>query len=337
MREVYFIKQNKEKWLGIEQVVNGKLKKNPDDLSSLYINLINDLSFAQTYYPKSNTTVYLNHLASRIYQKIYKTRRTEKNGLLQFFFTDVPLLVYEYRRFMTYAFSFFFIFTMVGVLSAVYDKEFVNIVLGEEYVNRTIQNIKAGNAVGVYQQGSTWGSTISITFNNIGVGAKMYLFGIAGGIGSLYILLTNSIMLGSFQYFFYEYGALKDSAKGIWLHGVFEIFSMVIEAMCGLILGTSILFPKTFSRLESFKIGFKNSFKIYLSTIPFTVCAGIIEGYITRHALKMPAILNILIISFCLFIIVFYYIIYPRMLHFQMGGNADELLENAEKQNPGTV
>ncbi|KQR95586.1 hypothetical protein ASG01_07015 [Chryseobacterium sp. Leaf180] len=333
MREVYFIKQNKEKWLGIEQVINGKLKKNPDDLSSLYINLINDLSFAQTYYPKSNTTVYLNHLSSRIYQKIYKTKRTEKNRLLHFFFTEVPLLVYEYRRFMTYAFIFFFIFTMVGVLSAIYDKEFVNIILGDEYVNRTIRNIKAGNPVGVYQEGSTWGSTITITFNNIGVGAKMYLFGIIGGIGSLYILLSNSIMLGSFQYFFYEYGALKDSAKGIWLHGVYEIFSMVIEAMCGLILGTSILFPKTFSRFESFKIGFKNSFKIYLSTIPFTVCAGIIEGYVTRHALKMPGILNFLIISFCLFSIVFYYIILPRLIHFQYGGNADELLENAKKNN----
>jgi len=27
MREVYFIKQNKEKWLGIEQVIQGKIKK----------------------------------------------------------------------------------------------------------------------------------------------------------------------------------------------------------------------------------------------------------------------------------------------------------------------
>ena len=62
MREVAFIKQNKAKWLEIEHVVNGKMKKNPDDLSSLYINLINDLSFSQTYYPKSKTTVYQNFL-----------------------------------------------------------------------------------------------------------------------------------------------------------------------------------------------------------------------------------------------------------------------------------
>lgn len=315
MREVYFIKQNKEKWLGIEQVIQGKVKKNPDDLSSLYINLINDLSFAQTYYPKSNTTVYLNHLSSQIFQKIYKTKRVEENRMVYFFKTEVPLLVYQYRRYLGYAFLFFTLFTLIGLLSAVYDKDFAKIILGEDYVNQTIENIKKGNAVGVYQSGSTWGSTIGIIFNNIGVGAKLYIYGIFGGVGTLWALLSNSVMLGSFQYFFYDYGALGDSARGIWLHGVFEIFSMVVEAMCGLILGASILFPRTFSRFNSFKNGFKDSFKIFLSTVPFTICAGIIEGYVTRHALNMPLSLNLIIIFGSLLTIGFYYIIYPPIVN----------------------
>ncbi|UKB84477.1 stage II sporulation protein M [Chryseobacterium sp. MEBOG06] len=317
MREVYFIKQNKEKWLGIEQVIDGKIKKNPDDLSSLYINLINDLSFAQTYYPKSNTTVYLNHLSSQIFQKIYKTKRVEQNRLIYFFRTEVPLLVYQYRRYLAYAFLFFILFTSIGVLSAIYDKGFLAVAIpnGESYVNETIENIKKGNAVAIYESGSTWGSTIGIIFNNIQVGAKLYIYGIAGGVGTLYALLSNSVMLGAFQYFFYDYGALKDSARGIWLHGVFEIFAMVIEAMCGLILGASILFPRTFSRFNSFKKGFKDSFKIFLSTIPFTICAGIIEGYVTRHALKMPLVLNLVIIFSSLAIVIFYYLLYPSIVN----------------------
>ncbi|MBF8458076.1 stage II sporulation protein M [Kaistella sp. G5-32] len=311
MREVAFIKQNKEKWLGIEQVIAEKLKKNPDDLSSLYINLVNDLSFAQTYYPKSKTTIYLNNLSSLIFQKIYKTKRTEQNRLLYFFKTEVPLLVYQYRRYLFYAFGFFILFTLIGFISAYYDKEFVNVILGEEYVNKTIENIKKGNAVGVYQQGSNWGSTIGITVNNLKVGAILFLYGVFGGVGTLYALLQNCIMLGSFQYFFHEHGALKDSAKGIWLHGVFEIFSMVVETMAGLILGASILFPRTFSRFNSFKLGFKDAFKIFLSTVPFTIMAGMIEGYLTRYALIMPGILNFIMIFGAFVIIGSYYFIYP--------------------------
>lgn len=314
MREVAFIKQNKEKWLGIEQVIAGKVKKNPDDLSTLYINLVNDLSFAQTYYPKSKTTIYLNNLSSLIFQRIYKTKRSEQNRLLDFFKTEVPLLVHQYRRCLFYAFGFFILFTLIGFISAYYDKDFVRIILGDEYVNKTIENIEKGNAVGVYQQGSNWGSSIAIIFNNLKVGAVLFIYGIFGGVGTLYALLQNSIMLGSFQYFFHEHGALKESASGIWLHGVFEIFSMVVEAMAGLILGASILFPKTYSRFNSFKLGFKDAFKIFLSTVPFTIVAGFIEGYVTRYALVMPGFINVLLIFGTLSLIGYYYFIYPYLV-----------------------
>lgn len=315
MREVAFIKQNKEKWLEIEEVINGKVKKNPDDLSSLYINLINDLSFSQTYYPKSKTTVYLNFLASRIYQNIYKTKRAERNRLWHFFSKEVPLLMYQYRRYLLYAFAFFMLFASIGVISAKYDKEFVNLVLGEDYVHMTLENIKKNNAVGVYQQGSTWGSAISIILNNLQVGAKLYTLGVFAGVGTLFAFMYNCIMLGSFQYFFLEHGALQASAKGIWMHGVFEIFSMIIEATAGLILGASVLFPKTYSRINSFKIGFKDSFKIFLSTVPFTIIAGLIEGYLTRDALIMPQFLNLFIILGSLIFISFYYFIYPIIVY----------------------
>ena len=59
----------------------------------------------------------------------------------------------------------------------------------------------------------------------------------------------------------------------------------------------------------------KDSLKIFVSTIPFTIVAGIIEGYVTRYALEMPEILNLIIIFGCLAIITFYYFIYPSMVY----------------------
>jgi predicted branched-subunit amino acid permease len=89
---------------------------------------------------------------------------------------------------------------------------------------------------------------------------------------------------------------------------------MVVEAMAGLVLGASILFPRTLSRSESFKQGFRNSFKIYLSTVPFTIFAGLIEGFVTRYAQTMPLMLNIIIIFGTLSVIAFYYFIYPYIV-----------------------
>lgn len=312
MREVAFIKQNKEKWLEIEQLIHGKLHKNPDELSFMYINLINDLSFSQTYYPNSNTTVYLNQLSGQIFHRIYKTKRIEQNRFSKFFKTEVPQLMYHYRRYLLYSTLFFFFFVLIGAISARYDHEFVKLVLGEDYVNMTLENIEKGNAVAVYGKNSNWGTATVIIFNNLKVSASLYLYGVFGGVGTLISLLYNGIMVGSFQYFFYEQGVLEDSVRGIWMHGAFEIFSIVIVGMAGLVLGTSVLFPKSYSRFDSFKKGFRDSFKIFLSTLPFIILAGIIEGFITRYALQLPKFINWLTIFVSLGIIVYYYAIYPQ-------------------------
>ncbi|MBP6557093.1 MAG: stage II sporulation protein M [Flavobacterium sp.] len=314
MREVAFIKQNKQKWLDFEQAIFGKTKKNPDEMASLYIHLVNDLSYAQTYYPKSKTVVYLNYLASQIYQKIYKTKREEQNRLVYFFSTEVPLLVYEYKRYLIYAFILFFASVAIGVVSAKYDEDFVRLILGDGYVNMTLENIEKGNPVAVYKSGSNWGGFIAITLNNLFVGLRCFIYGIFGGVGTFLVLIQNCIMLGSFQYFFYQQGVFWESVSGIWIHGSMEIFAIVIESACGFILGASILFPRTFSRMNSFKIGFKNSLKIFLSTIPFTIAAGFLEGFITRYAIEMPNWLNVFIILGTLSLISFYYLIFPTIV-----------------------
>lgn len=59
----------------------------------------------------------------------------------------------------------------------------------------------------------------------------------------------------------------------------------------------------------------KDSLKIFVSTIPFTIVAAIIEGYVTRHALEMPEILNLIIIFGSLSFIVYYYFIYPTIVY----------------------
>lgn len=284
-------------------------------MASLYIHLVNDLSYAQTYYPKSKTVVYLNYLASQIYQKIYKTKREEQNRLVYFFSIEVPLLVYQYRRYLLYAFILFFLTVGMGVLSAKYDDGLARLIMGDGYVNMTLENIEKGDPVAVYKSGSNWGGFIAITLNNLFVGVRCFIYGIFGGIGTFLVLFQNCMMLGTFQYFFYEHGVFWESVRGIWIHGSMEIFAIVIESACGFILGASILFPRTFSRLNSFKIGFKDSLKIFLSTIPFTIAAGMLEGFVTRYALQMPNWLNVFIILGTLSLISFYFLIFPFIVH----------------------
>lgn len=314
MREASFVKQNKEKWMVFENALHNNAKINPDDLASYYIQLTNDLSYAQTYYPESKTLLYLNSLASEAHQKIYITKRESKNKIVSFWKYEFPLFFKQYHKTLLYTFLIFMSAVLIGVISTLNDDSFVRLILGDGYVNMTIENIENGEPMAVYKSGSNIGSFLGITINNIRVAIIAFAFGVIFSVGTVYVLFSNGIMLGAFITFFYNYGILEKTST-VWLHGTIEISVIVIAGCAGLVMGNSFLFPKTYSRRVSFVKGAKDGLKIVVSTIPFFIIAGFIEGFITRYGEQMPSILSYSIILASLFLIVYYYIIYPIYLN----------------------
>ncbi len=65
MREVVFIKQNTEKWKRFENMLQSQDRSNPDEMASLYIQLIDDLSYARTFYSSSPICTCLNDLSGQ--------------------------------------------------------------------------------------------------------------------------------------------------------------------------------------------------------------------------------------------------------------------------------
>ncbi len=317
MREAAFVKQNKDKWAAFENVLNNKGTLQPDELSDLYIEITDHLSYAKTFYGGSNTEFYLNSLASQAHQKIYKTKRESRNRIVTFWKTEFPNMFHAHHRELLISFLVFLFFATVGAFSSANEGDFVRSILGDGYVNMTLENIEKGDPMAVYKQQGEFNMFLGITINNIKVAVYAFIFGIFLGIGTLMIMLQNGIMLGCFQYFFYEKGLLWESVRTIWIHGTIEISVIIIAGCAGLVLANGILFPGTYTRLESFKRGMKNGLKIMVSTVPFFIIAGFLEGFVTRHT-EMPDWLAILIISGSLFLIIFYYIIYPNQLKKRM-------------------
>lgn len=310
MREATFVHKNKEKWQLFEDVLYKNTIIAPDKLSDLYIELTDDLSYAKTFYPNGNTVVYLNSIASAAHQKIYKTKKESKNRFISFFKTEFPLQFYQHQKQLAIAFIVFAFFSLVGAFSSANDIDFVRLILGDGYVNMTLENIEKGDPMAVYKDANEINMFIGITLNNIKVAMYAFIFGMLFSVGTLYIMMQNGIMLGSFLYFFYDKGLLWESSRTIWIHGTIEISVIVIAGCAGMVLGNGLLFPKTYSRLESFKRSMKDGLKIMVSTIPFFIIAGFLEGFVTRHT-EMPDWLAILIIVSSLFVIIFYYVIYP--------------------------
>ncbi len=286
---------------------------NADELTDLYIRLTDDLAYSKTFYPQSKTTTYLNTLTTRIHQQIYRNKKEKTARFKIFWLRELPFLFYKHRYKLLTSFIIFSFAVLIGAASAANDNGFVRTILGDQYVNMTLENIKNNDPMAVYKKMNEIDMFLGITFNNIRVSFMAFIAGIFLSFGSGFLLLQNGIMLGSFQYFFYEQGLLMDSILAIWVHGTLEISAIIIAGGAGIVMGNSILFPGTFSRKEAFARGAREGMKIVVGLVPIFIMAGFLEGFVTRHT-DMPLLLNILIIFASLGFVLFYFLVYPRLL-----------------------
>ncbi|AOM77670.1 stage II sporulation protein M [Pedobacter steynii] len=310
MREALFVKQNSEKWKHYEQMRT----ENSDELAERFIDITNDLAYANTFYPKSKTTAYLNGLASVLHQSIYKNKKEEGNRFVTFWKTELPVLFYTYRKQLRYSLLFFLLSASIGVLSAKYDDSFVRLILGDGYVNMTNENIAKGDPFGVYKRQGEVEMFLMIAANNTYVSLLMFVSGIFLSIGPVFFMLRNGVMIGAFEYYFFSKGLGAESVLTIWIHGTLEISAIIIAGAAGLVLGHGLLFPKTYTRFQAFKNSAKDGTKIALGLIPIILVAAFFEGFITRHT-EMPLFLSISILAGSLLFVIWYVILYPLKLH----------------------
>ncbi len=313
MKEVVFINKNIKQWQNLETMFAKPKKVKADDLADSFIKLTDDLAFAQTYYPKSETTQYLNSLALKAHMLIYKNKKEKRGRIVKFWKYEFPYLMYQYRYYLLYSLLIFFIAGLVGAFSAQQDTDFTRLILGDDYVNMTLENIKNGDPMAVYKRVNNMEMFLGITINNIKVSFWAFTLGVFVSLGSAWVLFSNGVMVGSFLFFMYDNEVLYNSVLAIFMHGTLELFAIVVAGAAGIILGNSILFPKTHSRLNSFQKGFKVGVKIMIGLAPFFIIAGLIEGFITRYTF-VPDIFRIIFILTSVVGIVWYFFLYPRKI-----------------------
>ncbi len=178
--------------------------------------------------------------------------------------------------------------------------------------------------MGIYKSMSGIASFSYIAVNNILVSFRVFVFGMLFSVGSILVLTYNGIMVGAFQYFFYEYDLLWETVLVIWIHGALEISAIVVAGGAGLALGNSLLFPGTYPRLVSLKQGAKDGLKIIIGLVPIFLFAAFLEGFVTRLT-DMPTFLKLAIILSSFAFVGWYFVYYPRKIAQKEARQAENL------------
>lgn len=275
------------------------------------MDITDDLSYAQTFYKRRTVRVYLNQLGQRVYTGVHKQKGESLKKFFTVWRTSLPLEIYRSRKNLLFALIAFLVYTLIGVITTHVYPEFPRVVMGDGYVDMTLENISNGNPLGVYESSDQTSMFVIITTNNMKVAFLTFFVGFFFTVGTHLIMFSNAVMLGSFQYFFHTKGLLITSFLGIWIHGAFEISAIVLAAGAGITAGNGLLFPGSYTRMQALQLSTKRGLKIMMSLVPFIIAAGFLESFVTHNYDTLPMWSKWMLIILSFGIIIFYYVVYP--------------------------
>ena len=247
------------------------------ELGLLYRQAAGDLSAVRTDRSARAVTDQLNRLVSRAHGIVYSGRKTTVRGVWHFFADEYPAIVRRHMPFVLGAFLVFLAGAILGSLLTLARPDFMRAYLGPHMVS-TIEHGKmwTDSVVAVKPQASA-----TIMTNNIGVTFATFAAGITAGIGTLFLLFQNGLLIGVISTACGQHRMALSLWSFVAAHGALELPAIFLAGAAGLRIGWGMLFPGLLRRGEALSLAGTEAVRLLAGTIPMLIVAGVLEGFLS--------------------------------------------------------
>jgi uncharacterized membrane protein SpoIIM required for sporulation len=280
-----WLANRKQHWRRLEQLVDrsgrrGVAALDHDELQELgllYRQTASDLATVREDITSRPFTSYLNQLLARAHNLIYMGKRPNWKGIVHFYRDTYPRI---FRETFPLVFLSALIFIAGGVAGAVVmlrDPGFAHQILGPGMVETIEKREMWTHSILAVKPMAASG----IMTNNVMVGFMMFAAGISAGLGTIWMLITNGLLMGVLAVATARAGMALQLWDFVAAHGALELPAIFIAAGAGLEIARGLLFPGMLPRKDSLRLAGSQAAKLLLGTIPLLVVAGMIEAFIS--------------------------------------------------------
>ncbi|WP_347169531.1 stage II sporulation protein M [Pseudomonas salmasensis] len=288
MKQSLFESRHQHQWQTfaeqLTQLEQGKAKAaDVADFPHQYRRLCQHLALAQQRGYSSYLVDPLQQLALRGHQQLYRHRSHLTANILAFLLADFPRLVREQWRFVLIAGLLFF-GSLVGIALLVYlFPDLVYSIISPQQVAEMqgMYNPDASRLGRAAERASSedWMMFGYYVMHNIGIAFQTFAAGLLFGLGSVFFLIFNGLVIGAVS------GHLTDIGYGqtFWSfvigHGAFELSAITLAGAAGLQLGWSLVAPGRLARSEALRLAARKSVRMLCGVMVFLLIAAFIEAY----------------------------------------------------------
>ncbi|HXE75996.1 MAG TPA: stage II sporulation protein M [Candidatus Xenobia bacterium] len=254
------------------------------ELALLYRQAASDLAAVREDPASRSVADYLNQLLARAHNLIYMGRRSRPRGILHFYRETYPQVFRETLPYTVAAFVIFFAVGVAGYLVSLGDPGFQRFLLGA-HMSDTIdrREMWTHSILTIKPLASS-----QILTNNLAVSFTTFALGITAGIGTVYMMAMNGLLIGVISAACHQAGMSVAFWSFVAPHGVLELPAIFIAGGAGLLLARGLLFPGLLPRRDSLRLAGGQGARLVLGTIPLLLIAGVVEGFVSPTDLPVP-------------------------------------------------
>ena len=259
-----------------------KLEGSSDDFAADYRRLCQQLALAQERGYSSHLIDQLQQLAMRGHQQFYRHRSHLGSRILGFLLAGLPRLVREEWRSIAVASLLFYGSALLMGLLVYHFPDLIYSVVSPDKVSE-MESMYAPETtrlgpLGARDTSDDWEMFGFYIMNNIGIAFQTFASGVLLGLGSLFFLLFNGLMIGSVAGHLTQIGYVQTFWPFVIGHGAFELTAITFAGAAGLKLGWALA-PGRLTRGEALRLAARRSVQLIAGVIVLLLLAAFTEAY----------------------------------------------------------
>ncbi len=303
LRSLRFRREREASWRELEGLLDRAERQAASRLSddellaipALYRAALSSLSVARATSLDQALVDYLEALCARAYFFVYGSRTSFKERMLRFFAQDWPIAVKNIWRETAVSALITFAAALTAYMLVIADPDWYSAFVSPEMAGgrdptASTEYLKST----LYDKGSeSEGLSVFATFlftHNAQIAIFAFALGFAFCLPSSLLLAYNGFTLGAMFAVFASRNLGFEFAGWILIHGVTELFAVILAGAAGLKIGWSIAFPGDQSRLAAAERSGREGAVVMIGVVIMLFIAGLLEGFgrqlITSDAIR---------------------------------------------------
>ena len=250
-------------------------------LAEDYRLLAHDVARARALVPRSRTREYLESVYARAHASLNHGGFHPGASARALFGEGIPAAIGWLRPYIAWATAIFVLAVLGGYALVRRFPELISLFASPDLI-ASVEHGKLWTD-GLLNVVPSSILSVQILANNIVVSLFAYCAGFLFGLGTLYILGLNGLMLGAVFAFVGAHGLGGQLVSFIVPHGCVELSVMCLSGAAGAAVGEALIRPGELGRAASFRVAALRSGEVLIACALLLVGAGLIEGYVSPN------------------------------------------------------